>query len=103
MNVNKNKISSAVLMALVFFAGVQDAIVLLFNVIPHPKRVCEVFLDMIWYVYFSASYTHTFVVYAFCNIDDVSWGTKGQVFEFMTVNIIQRLDCKVRRNIIRRR
>lgn len=29
------------------------------------------------YVYYSAMYTHTLLLYAFCNIDDFSWGTKG--------------------------
>ena len=29
------------------------------------------------YLYYQAAYTHTFVVYAFCNVDDVTWGTKG--------------------------
>lgn len=28
-------------------------------------------------MYYSATYTHTLVIYAFCNIDDFSWGTKG--------------------------
>lgn len=29
------------------------------------------------YLYYQAAYTHTFVIYAFCNVDDVTWGTKG--------------------------
>mmetsp|Transcript_52 Transcript_52/g.7 ORF Transcript_52/g.7 Transcript_52/m.7 type:complete len:93 (+) Transcript_52:54-332(+) len=29
------------------------------------------------YLYFTATYTHTLVIYSFCNIDDFSWGTKG--------------------------
>ena len=26
---------------------------------------------------FQAAYSQTMVIHAFCNIDDVSWGTKG--------------------------
>lgn len=29
------------------------------------------------YLYYQAAYTHTFVIYAFSNVDDVTWGTKG--------------------------
>jgi chitin synthase len=29
------------------------------------------------YLYYQAVYSHTLVIYAFCNIDDVTWGTKG--------------------------
>ena len=42
-------------------------------------RVCEM-LDprtFLSYLYYQAAYTHTFVIYAFSNVDDVTWGTKG--------------------------
>ena len=45
----------------------------------HPMRVCEM-LDprtFMSYLYYQAAYTHTFVIYAFSNVDDVTWGTKG--------------------------
>lgn len=29
------------------------------------------------YIYFTATYTITILVYSFCNIDDLTWGTKG--------------------------
>ena len=29
------------------------------------------------YVFFSPSYINLLVIYAFCRIDDLSWGTKG--------------------------
>ena len=32
---------------------------------------------MISYLYYQGAYMHTLVIYSFCNIDDVSWGTKG--------------------------
>ena len=33
--------------------------------------------SLISYVFFSASYTHVFVTYSFCNIDDTTWGNRG--------------------------
>jgi chitin synthase len=45
----------------------------------HPMRVLEM-LDprtFLSYLYYQAAYTHTFVIYAFSNVDDVTWGTKG--------------------------
>lgn len=29
------------------------------------------------FLYYTGAYTHTLLIYSFCNIDDVSWGTKG--------------------------
>lgn len=29
------------------------------------------------YVYFLPTYVHTIIIYSFCNIDDLSWGTKN--------------------------
>lgn len=30
------------------------------------------------YIYFSPAYMHTLLIYAFSNINDLSWGTKGR-------------------------
>lgn len=32
---------------------------------------------MIPYFYYQPTYMHLFVIYSFCRIDDLSWGTKG--------------------------
>lgn len=29
------------------------------------------------FIYYSPTYLHTLVIYAFCRIDDLSWGTRG--------------------------
>jgi chitin synthase len=50
-----------------------------FHLFTHPRRVLEM-LDprtFLSYLYYQAAYSHTFVIYAFCNVDDVTWGTKG--------------------------
>lgn len=30
------------------------------------------------YIYFQPAYMHTLLIYAFCNVNDLSWGTKGR-------------------------
>lgn len=49
------------------------------HIFTHPRHVFEM-LDprtLLSYLYYQAIYSHTFVIYAFANVDDVSWGTKG--------------------------
>jgi len=29
------------------------------------------------YIYYTGTYMHTLIIYAFSNIDDLTWGTKG--------------------------
>ncbi len=45
------------------------------------KYFKEAFTDIIFclphYLYYSPAYLHTLLIFAFCNVDDLSWGTKG--------------------------
>jgi cellulose synthase/poly-beta-1,6-N-acetylglucosamine synthase-like glycosyltransferase len=43
----------------------------------HCKFVGKLFLDLISYLMYQGAYAQTMVAHAFCNVDDVSWGTKG--------------------------
>lgn len=43
----------------------------------HPSYWWRILKSFSSYLYYSGSYTHTFIVYSFCNVDDISWGTKG--------------------------
>ena len=49
------------------------------HLVTHPKRVCEMIdpRTILSYLYYQAAYSHTMVIYAFCNVDDVTWGTKS--------------------------
>ena len=29
------------------------------------------------YIFYTPTYVHTLIIYAFCRLDDLSWGTKG--------------------------
>ncbi|CAD8108822.1 unnamed protein product [Paramecium sonneborni] len=42
-----------------------------------PQNIFNAALTMIPYFYYQPTYMHLFVVYSFCRIDDLSWGTKG--------------------------
>ena len=41
------------------------------------RKVYELLSSLISYLFYTTTYSHIFVVYSFCNIDDCSWGTKG--------------------------
>ena len=54
-------------------------VIAFFHIFTHHKRVWEIIYSTPAYIYYSAAYTHTLVIYSFCNIDDLSWGTKGDL------------------------
>jgi|LakMenEpi03Aug12_release.lakeMendotaPanAssembly.Ray.scaffolds.fasta_scaffold361962_2 chitin synthase len=52
-------------------------LVLLMHLPTHPSFVCKIILDTPSYIAYTGAYSQTMVIHAFCNVDDVSWGTKG--------------------------
>lgn len=55
------------------------ALILLLHVFTHPEYVWKMIMNQISYVSYQGAYTMTMIIHAFCNIDDVSWGTKGSL------------------------
>ncbi|CAD8111354.1 unnamed protein product [Paramecium sonneborni] len=53
------------------------ALPFLFTLITQPSVIISVLMNAIHYFYYQPTYTHLFITYAFCRIDDLSWGTKG--------------------------
>lgn len=43
----------------------------------HLKFLLRMVLDVISYLAYQGAYSHVMLIYAFCNVDNVSWGTKG--------------------------
>lgn len=41
------------------------------------KSLIDILFSTIDYLFYMPTYIHTLLIYAFCNIDDLSWGTKG--------------------------
>lgn len=52
-------------------------LIILLHILTHPKLVWRLFIDTFSYWYYQGAYSQTMVAHAFCNVDDVSWGTKG--------------------------
>ena len=52
-------------------------LLLLLHVPTHGKLVLKLVCDVISYWFYQGAYSQTMVIHSFCNVDDVSWGTKG--------------------------
>lgn len=52
-------------------------IILLVHLCSHPAEVWSIIVNTPSYTAFTGAYSQTMVINAFCNVDDVSWGTKG--------------------------
>jgi len=52
-------------------------LIILMHFFTHPKFVIKLLWDSISYMSYQGAYSQTMVIYGMCNIDDVSWGTKG--------------------------
>ncbi|KAL4456936.1 hypothetical protein ABPG74_014574 [Tetrahymena malaccensis] len=44
----------------------------------NPRKILEMIISFIHFIAYQAQYIHLFTIYAYCRIDDFSWGTKGQ-------------------------
>ena len=47
------------------------------TIVMNPMSITKIARSAAAYIYYMPSYMHSFLVYAFCRIDDLSWGTKG--------------------------
>lgn len=52
-------------------------IIALIHLPTHCKFVFSLLFDVISYLVYQGAYSHVMLIYAFCNVDNVSWGTKG--------------------------
>jgi chitin synthase len=52
-------------------------LIVMIHIFTHPKFVFKLFCDSISYMAYQGAYSQTMVIYGMCNVDDVSWGTKG--------------------------
>jgi hypothetical protein len=57
--------------------SLQVLLVLLNSLLLWNKDFIQSFLALPFYLYFSPTYINTFMIFSFCNLDDFSWGTKG--------------------------
>jgi cellulose synthase/poly-beta-1,6-N-acetylglucosamine synthase-like glycosyltransferase len=52
-------------------------LIIIIHIPTHCGFVCKLILDQISYMVYMGAYSQTMVIHGFCNVDDVSWGTKG--------------------------
>ena len=52
-------------------------IIALVHLPTHTLFVFKLLIDSISYMVYQGAYSHVMLIYAFCNVDNVSWGTKG--------------------------
>ena len=52
-------------------------LIMLVHLLTHPRFVLKMFINTLSYMSYTGAYAQTMVIHAFCNVDDVSWGTKG--------------------------
>jgi len=67
--------TSIVIMCIINIGGY--VLILFLHVFTHPKLVWRLLIDTFSYWFYQGAYSQTMVSHAFCNVDDVSWGTKG--------------------------
>lgn len=52
-------------------------LIVLMHLFTHFKFVVRLISDTFSYMSYVGAYSQTMVIYGMCNVDDVSWGTKG--------------------------
>ena len=52
-------------------------LLLIVHIPTHCKFVLKLLADQTSYMFYTGAYSQTMVIHSFCNVDDVSWGTKG--------------------------
>jgi chitin synthase len=52
-------------------------LIIIVHIFTHHKFVFKLLWDTVSYMSFQGAYSQTMVIYGMCNVDDVSWGTKG--------------------------
>lgn len=68
------------LMIILILSGINIGsfiLILFVHLFSHPKQVWRIIADTSSYLAYTGAYSQTMVIHAFCNVDDVSWGTKG--------------------------
>ena len=65
------------ILAIVITHVIIYILLLVLHLFTHPEYVCKLILNQLSYISYQGAYMMTMVIHAFCNIDDVSWGTKG--------------------------
>lgn len=79
MNIDMSKFNTASVVIMAFINIGCFFLLIMMHLLAsvHWKFVWRLIVDTVSYMTFQGAYSQTMVIYAFCNVDDVSWGTKG--------------------------
>lgn len=55
----------------------SQGLLFLSHIPTHGRFVWSLVVDSLSYLTYQGAYSQTMVAHSFCNVDDVSWGTKG--------------------------
>lgn len=53
------------------------ALPVIFNPCRKFSKIGELLWSLFSFLFFMPAYIHSFIIFSFCRIDDLSWGTKG--------------------------
>jgi len=67
-----------VIKILLYISGISYALPISFSLIDNRDKIFETLTSILHYFFFSPTYIHNCLIYAFTRIDDFSWGTKGK-------------------------
>lgn len=57
----------------------------------HFHFVWRLLIDVLSYLAYQGAYSHVMLIYAICNVDNVSWGTKGNSGGRVTRYLIEKV------------
>ena len=75
LDTNNFVVLSLIVMLIINVAS--SALVILMHICTHPGFVWKIIVDSASYMAYQGAYSQVMVAHSFCNVDDVSWGTKG--------------------------
>lgn len=66
-------------------------IIALIHVPTHFYFCFRLLIDVLSYLAYQGAYSHVMLIYAFCNVDNVSWGTKGNNGQRVKRYLVQKV------------
>ncbi len=82
---NQLPINPIELSILILIGILSNALPILMHLLTQYSDNCKFDFEVVFelattvkdYIFYSPTYIHLFILYAFCRIDDLTWGTKG--------------------------
>jgi len=76
-NLKFDSFRQAVVIVMILVNLGSFALLMLIHIPTHLKFIAKLLRNTVSYLSFQGAYSQTMVIHGMCNVDDVSWGTKG--------------------------